>query len=75
MHKGTLAGVLAHLRNLPPVRAGISRQAFATSLGVALMLASCGFSGSLYLPEEEPPPSEEQPADETGGEPAAATPN
>lgn len=75
MHKGTLAGVLAHLRNLPPVRTGFFPQGIAASLGVALMLASCGFSGSLYLPEEEPPPSGEQPADESGGEPAAATPN
>ena len=75
MHKGTLAGVLAHLRNLPPVRTGFSPQAFAACLGLVLILASCGFSGALYLPEEEPPPSGEQPADESSGEPAAATPN
>ena len=42
--KGTLADVLAHLRNVV----------------LALVLSGCGFSGALYLPEEPPPASEEQ---------------
>ncbi|MCY4156206.1 MAG: lipoprotein [Gammaproteobacteria bacterium] len=47
--KGTLADVLAHLRNVV----------------LALVLSGCGFSGALYLPEEPPPaPEEQRPASE-----------
>lgn len=40
----------------------------ALSLGLAL--SGCGFSGALYLPEENPPAPQEQPVPEDEG-PAA----
>jgi len=55
--KGTLADVLAHLRNV----------------ALALVLSGCGFSGALYLPEEPPPaPEEPRPAAEEPPAPGSA---
>ena len=72
--KGTLAGVLAHLRSASanrtrfPSRAAVARRctAFATFL-LALVLSGYGFSGALYLPEETPPAPQEQPVPEDDG--------
>ena len=41
----------------------------------ALILSGCGFSGSLYLPEEPPPDPEEQSAPEENGAQPEAPPN
>ena len=42
---------------------------------LALFLSGCGFSGSLYLPEESPPDPEEQSAPEDSGAQPEAPPN
>ena len=42
---------------------------------LALVLSGCGFSGSLYLPEEPPPAPEEQSAPEESGAQPEASPN
>ena len=45
------------------------------SAALALILSGCGFSGSLYLPEELPPAPEEQSAPEDNGAQPEAPPN
>ncbi|MYA31445.1 MAG: lipoprotein [Gammaproteobacteria bacterium] len=45
--------------------------AFASIL-IALALSGCGFSGALYLPEDNPPPPQEQPVPEDEGPAAEA---
>jgi len=77
--KGTLAGVLAHLRSAPanrtrfPSRAALPRRCAAcATILLVLALSGCGFSGALYLPEETPPAPQEQPVPEDEGPEAGA---
>ncbi|MDE0129755.1 MAG: lipoprotein [Gammaproteobacteria bacterium] len=60
--------MLAHLRSRPstgnassPRMPASRRFLTGAALSLGLALSGCGFSGALYLPEENPPPPAEEP--------------